>query len=100
METEMPNSLKSEDPTVAVLIDRLSSLTDEIKEMRAERKDELVDLRCELKADIAAVKADQLKVNDIISKARGGYLVLVGLGGFLLWLLGFWDKILKLWATI
>jgi len=93
-----------DDPLMAVVIERLEALKKGFDDHRSVMKADVADLRKEMKDDIgslrnevAGVKEEQAAVRSFFTTAKGGYIVLVGLGAMLMWALGAWDKVAKLW---
>jgi hypothetical protein len=54
-------------------------------------KSEMNSVRSEVKNDIATVRNDLDPINKAFTKAQGGYLILIGLGGLLTYITGGWD---------
>lgn len=85
-----------EDPILAVVLDRLNRLQKDLREHRDEVRNELAEVR----KTQAEHRDEVAKVTKLVDKANGGWLVLVGLGALLLTLLGFWERLAKLWHTV
>lgn len=83
-----------DDPVLAVVLERLDRMKEDFANLRQEVKEEISSVR----KDVSAIKEDQASVKTVLTKASGGYLVILGLGGLVTYALGFWDKVAKLWA--
>lgn len=88
-------SLPTNDPTLAVVVDRLQRLSDDFEKDRHERKAEMRALEDSFHVKLDEVYAEQKKVGTILNKAKGGYLVLLGLGGLVAWIAGLFEKLFK-----
>ncbi|SER29761.1 hypothetical protein SAMN05216548_114142 [Faunimonas pinastri] len=98
----MPSSLETKDPTLAVVIERLSRLSDDFAEHRRETKQEMSQHRKEsmkeiegLREEIQSIGSGIGAVNTLVNKARGGWFVIIAVGGLLTWGLGILDKVFK-----
>ena len=90
MSSQVPNV---EDPVQAVILERLENLRKSFEkfEVKVDEKFAAADKKIE------AVQKEQADVKSFFTTAKGGYIVLVGLGAMLMWALGAWDKLAKLW---
>jgi hypothetical protein len=106
--------LSVEDPTLAVLLERMTRLQQDVTAgneiQRADMQRLRTDLRTEMKvgfdrsedqinhvqAEIEDVKKNVSTLYQFVSHAKGGYIVLIALGGIMMWLFGVWDKIIKI----
>jgi hypothetical protein len=102
----MPNLLLPEvkDPVIAVVLERIERLNAEIDDDRHERRQDLADYRAgqtkkldELGAEIKEIKADQARMNKFVTRAEGGYLLIIGAMGVASSILLLWDKLKALW---
>lgn len=98
------SSLQSQDPTVAVLIERLNRHMADFEEFRKENREELRDLRQEMKADVAAVRAEVTTtknsvggIEEILKKGKFLWIVVASVGAAGLWALGLVEKVLRIW---
>jgi hypothetical protein len=73
---------ETNDPMVAALLVEIRYLRESITELKAEN---------------SAIRKSIGEIETVVTKVRGGYVALILLGGALMWTLGFWDKVAKLW---
>jgi len=92
------------DPTIAVVIDRLDRFETFRHQERQEDREELRQmfqaLREERRSDAMRLDKIETSVTDVqttISRARGGFMVLVALGGIATWITGLFPK---LWNAV
>lgn len=77
---------QSSDPAVAALMVEIKYLREAVQKMETKMDTEL-----------GVLKASVSEINAIVTKVRGGYFTLALIGGMLVWFLGAWDKLAKLW---
>jgi hypothetical protein len=83
------------DPTVAVILERLATLSGDLKDHRDEIKADFVSMN-ERIGGIEETQANQAKM---LNRAQGGYMVLLGIGSLAAFVVGFYEKIAKLWTA-
>jgi hypothetical protein len=93
MEYPMSQVPNVEDPVQAVILERLDNLRKSFEKLETKVDDRFA----KTDAKIEAVQKEQADVKSFFTTAKGGYIVLVGLGAMLMWALGAWDKLAKLW---
>lgn len=99
----MSDSLKVDDPHLAVVLERIDGLKTAFSEHKSAVKEEFDQLRKERADEFEKVRKEQVELAkkiepfaNAVTKAQGGWLVLLGLGSLLAWSLGLYDKALKL----
>jgi len=103
-------TLQTKDPTLAVVIERLNNLNDKLDDIRKETREGLSSQRAEFKEEIATAKKEfaaeisEMRsairpVTELLTRAKGGYMVVLGLGALLAYMSGVWDKVAKLFAS-
>lgn len=107
-------------PTIKDMHDDLRQLRDHIREdmaeSRASTREDVNPLRTDMMARLESVRAefvaenvkiherldvagaDMKKIQEVMTKAQGGWLVIVGFGALAGALIKFWDKLPKFWA--
>lgn len=82
-----------DDPVLAIILERLDVLKDNLFEHRRESKEE----REKTAAKLAALEHQITKkiepMTAALNKAGGGYIVLIGLAGVIAWVFTAWDHI-------
>lgn len=89
------SNLTTDDPALAIVIDRLERLSSDFKEHRVEVNSQMASLKKEVEMKFDALQQPVSKMTSIMNKAQGGYLVILGLGALLSYAVGLWDKLLK-----
>lgn len=88
---------ETNDPVQAVILDRLGMLHSSLEANRKETKIAFTDLerRLDTRMDVIETKVDKnsSRVEGFINRGRGGMIVLVGIGSFITWFFGLFDKI-------
>jgi hypothetical protein len=84
------------EPGLAVIADRLTRLTADLKEHRDTFKEETKLTREAFAAETLILKIRLDNVQKSLDMAHGGYYVLAALGGFALFLTTFWSKFVAL----
>jgi hypothetical protein len=79
---------------MAVTIERLHVLSKEMSQQLM-RRDEQFD---ELKQEIITLKKHVDNNGAMLNRAKGGYMVILGLGALLSWATDLWQKIFKLFS--
>jgi hypothetical protein len=87
----MPAPLETKDPTIAVLIERMTRLGEDFASYRAEMKEE----NAELRKEITSLKNEVSSQSKFFTQAQGGFWLLITVGGLLAWALGVFEKIWK-----
>lgn len=91
----MPD-IKSDDAVLAVILERLERLSDDFKELKTDVSEEIAKARTEAKADSKSLGEKVDSQQAVLNKAKGGWLVLTGLGLLLTYTFGVWEKGFKL----
>jgi hypothetical protein len=102
---EIPVPLESQDPTTAVLIERLNRHMTAFEEFRHENREELRELRRDMKAEIEGVRREVAVTKDtvggiesILKNGRFLWALISFVGFVVMWGLGFIEKIIRIWA--
>lgn len=99
MEREM-SSLRTDDPTVAVLIERIDRLMSDHAEFRNEMREdsrvsreEIQEVREEFSREIRSVRDEMSDITAVLKNGKFLWGVVTALGVAMAWGLGVWDKI-------
>lgn len=106
--------MQSQEAALAAVVERVNALMrsfdefrDETKENRAETRAQLERMRADtaqqfdamnkkVEAELAPLRQTQDETKKIMNRAAGGYLVLIGLAGFLAWATGSLERVWKM----
>jgi hypothetical protein len=101
-EHDNPN-LQTNDPALAVVIERLLNLSRLVEDSRTESRTQINALRVELKEDASKIGDDlkevQIFIKDMRYKftiAKGSYMVVAAITVFAAWAFGILEKLYKL----
>lgn len=94
------SGLKTDDPTVAVLIERIERLMSDHAEFRNEMREdskaargEIQEVKEEFSREIKSIREEMSGITTVLKNGKFLWAVITALGIMAAWGLGIWDKI-------